>query len=284
MNKNNMNHTMIHRIVLAAASLVLLCSQHVAGQTMRGDFNMDGSVNLTDVTTMISYMINERLPYAEPVKDTVTVNGVPFVMVRVQGGAYSRELYTSHTVGDFSIGLTEVTVEQWNAVMTDEPINDQQGQWKQCPASNMNWTACQRFVTRINELTGLQFSLPTEDEWEYAAGGGRLTRAYHYAGSNTPDDVAWHMGNAGTSYFYGLPVATKAPNELGLYDMSGNVWEWCLDNRDYPNTTYFFAMRGGCVSNTADKCKVTSKINMRADTDENNGIRYGFRLVLHSGQ
>ena len=277
------NHTMIHRIVLAAATLVLLCAQQVAGQTMRGDFNMDGKVNVSDVTSMIIYMLNEELPFTGLDKDTVTVNGVSFVMVRVQGGAYSRELYTCHTVGDFSIGLTEVTVEQWNAVMTDEPINDQHGQWKQCPASNLNWQACQRFVARINELTGLQFSLPTEDEWEYAAGGGRLTRAYRYAGSDSPDEVAWHSGNANTSYPYGQPVATKAPNELGLYDMSGNVWEWCLDNREYPNTTYFFAIRGGCMQSTADKCKVTSKMNMNASTNDM-GIRYGFRLVLHDGQ
>ena len=273
MNKNNMNHTMIHRIVLAAAALVLLCFQHVAGQTMRGDFNMDGSVNLTDVTTMISYMINEELPFTGLDKDTVTVNGVSFVMVRVQGGTYSRELYTCRTVGDFSIGQTEVTFELWRAVMGEVPVIHPSDE--RCPISNLSWQDCQRFITKLNELTGMQFRLPIQDEWEYAATGGRLTRAYRYAGSDNLADVGWFVDNIGENVF-GYPVGSKAPNELGLYDMSGNASEWCQDAR-YMTVEGYAALYGGSVYSSADDCRPTRFLTKAVSYSE---WGTGLRLAL----
>ena len=120
------------------------------------------------------------------------------------------------TVGDFSIGTTEVTVDLWNAVMGTS------GSGSQLPVTRVSTSQIEAFILRLNEITGLNFRLPTEEEWEYAARGGQKTHNYKYAGSNNLDDVAWYKGNSsGRAH----TVAQKLPNELGLYDMSGNVFE-----------------------------------------------------------
>ena len=92
----------------------------------------------------------------------------------------------------------------------------------------ISWEECQDFVRKLNELTGKRFRLPTEAEWEYACRGGKKSRGYKYSGSNTIDDVAWYDGSRGSDSG-AHPVATKSSNELGIYDMSGNVFEWCQD-------------------------------------------------------
>ena len=94
------------------------------------------------------------------------------------------------------------------------------------PVEEVSWDDCQDFVIKLNQLTGKRFRLPTEAEWEYACRGGKKSRGYKYSGSNTIGDVAWYDGNSSDVTH---PVATKSPNELGIYDMSGNVWEWCQD-------------------------------------------------------
>ena len=94
------------------------------------------------------------------------------------------------------------------------------------PVEQVSWDDCQDFVIKLNQLTGKRFRLLTEAEWEYACRGGKKSRGYKYSGSNTIDDVAWYDGNKTH------PVATKSPNELGIYDMSGNVCEWCQDWKD----------------------------------------------------
>ena len=164
-----------------------------------------------------------------------TVNGVSFQMVYVQGGtfrmgsndseAYSREQPVhSVTLRDYYIGETEVTQQLWHAVMGSNPsyfTGDSQR-----PVEMVSWDDCQTFISQLNDLTGKDFRLPTEAEWESAARGGNKSRGYKYSGSNTLSDVAWYYNNAsGTTH----PVKQKRSNELGLYDMSGNVWEWCQD-------------------------------------------------------
>ena len=117
-----------------------------------------------------------------------------------------------------------MTQALWLAVMGSNPSSFT-GDLNR-PVEQVSWNDCQAFITKLNEMTGQSFRLPTEAEWEYAARGGEKSQGYKYAGSNNADDVAWHRDNSGNTTH---PVGTKQPNELGLYDMSGNVLEWCQD-------------------------------------------------------
>ena len=168
---------------------------------------------------------------------TLTVNGIKYDMVWVEGGTFrmgatseqgSDEWETnkpvhSVTLSGYYIGKTEVTQALWKAVMGSNPIPFDGDNW---PVQMVSWNDCQEFIRKLNALTGQNFRLPTEAEWEFACRGGNNSRGYKYSGSNYIDNVAWYDGNSGKKTH---PVATKLPNELGIYDMSGNVWEWCYD-------------------------------------------------------
>lgn len=116
-----------------------------------------------------------------------------------------------------------MTQELWQAVMGSNP-SDFIG--NDLPVENVSWNDCQEFISQLNALTGENFRLPTEAEWEFACRGGNNSRGYKYSGSTYIDNVAWYEDNSGGEPH---PVVTKSPNELGIYDMSGNVWEWCAD-------------------------------------------------------
>ena len=166
---------------------------------------------------------------------TFTVNGVSFTMVAVPGGTFimgataeqgsdawdDEKPAHSVTLSSYYIGKTEVTQELWEAVMGNNP-SDHKG--AKLSVEQVSWDDCQEFIRKLNQKTGKNFRLPTEAEWEYAARGGNRSRGYKYSGSNNIADVAWFDGWSGTH-----EVATKRANELGLYDMSGNVYEWCSD-------------------------------------------------------
>ena len=231
-----------------------------------------------------------------PVKQVYTVyevEGVKFKMVNVEGGVFKmgseygeRDESPVHEVklSSFSIGQTEVTQELWEAVMGSNP-----SKWKglKLPVENVSWNDCQTFITKLNALTGKQFRLPTEAEWEYAARGGSQSKGYTYSGSNSFDDVAWYSSNSGSKTH---EVATKSPNELGIYDMSGNVCEWCQDwfGRSYyassvinnptgPSSGYSRVRRGGSwISTAADCCCANRGYYTPSDT----GNFLGFRLAL----
>ena len=169
--------------------------------------------------------------------ETFTVNGVSFNMVCVEGGTFMmgatseqesdayKDERPAHqvTLSTYSIGETEVTQALWEAVMGNNPLKRK---GSDLPVGNVSWKDCQKFVEKLNQLTGKRFRLPTEAEWEYAARGGNKSRGYKYSGSNTIDDVGWYDENCSRQAH---PVKTKQANELGLYDMSGNVFEWCQD-------------------------------------------------------
>ena len=231
---------------------------------------------------------------------TYTVNGVKFTMIGVEGGTFTMgataeqgndagsEEKPAHevTLSSYSIGETEVTQELWVAVMGSNPSNFTGN--LQCPVECVSWDDCQEFITRLNELTGKKFRLPTEAEWEYAARGGNKSQGFKYAGSNTIEKVAWYCYSLPSHSDKPQPVATKAPNELGLYDMSGNVSEWCQDyyggysssaqtDPVGPDDGYYRVVRGGCWFFYAKNCRVSYRTNgsplIAADT-------LGFRIAL----
>ena len=164
---------------------------------------------------------------------TFYANGVSFEMVEVRGGTFRMGTTSeqgsdgipvhSVTLSSYYIGKTEVTQALWKAVMGNNPSSFK---GDNLPVECVSWNDCQVFIRKLNDLTGQNFRLPTEAEWEFACRGGNNSRGYKYSGSNYIDNVAWYDGNSGDKTH---PVATKLPNELGIYDMSGNVEEWCSD-------------------------------------------------------
>jgi formylglycine-generating enzyme required for sulfatase activity len=227
---------------------------------------------------------------------TFTVNGVSFRMVYVQGGTFrmgsnDSEAYDdeqpvhSVTLSDYYIGETEVTQQLWHAVMGSNP-SEFTGD-SQRPVENVSWDDCQTFISKLNALTGKDFRLPTEAEWEYAARGGNKSRGYKYSGSNTLLDVAWYGDNASDTTH---PVKQKRSNELGLYDMTGNVQEWCQDgyDSDYYSQSPSYnptgltsgscrVRRGGSWIYYAMRCRVAYRDSSIPDCRNDN---LGLRLVL----
>ena len=213
----------------------------------------------------------------------IAVKGGTFTMgaTSEQTGAFSDESPThSVTLSDYYIGETEVTQELWTAVMGSNPSCFTGNM--QRPVERVSWNDCQTFISKLNELTGETFRLPTEAQWEYAARGGNQAQGRLYSGSNTIDDVAWYTSNSSSTTH---PVKTKAPNELGIYDMTGNVWEWCSDwngayssaaqtNPTGPATGSERVFRGGSWFSDATRCRVAGRgSSTPAFSDDNLGLR-----------
>ncbi|MBR4829877.1 MAG: formylglycine-generating enzyme family protein [Muribaculaceae bacterium] len=239
---------------------------------------------MTALLTLLALTACQDEPNKSSV-EKITVNGVSFNMVKVEGGSvtlnmeyllwgqfpYYQDSTLNVTVEDFSIGQTEVTQALWLAVMGENPSyfssnNGYNGHVERVfeddlnrPVERVSWDDCQDFISKLNELTGRHFRLPAEAEWEFAARGGNKTHGYTYAGSNDIDAVAWYCDNSDMTH----PVGQKAPNELGIYDMSGNVTEWCSDLESFGEITHmgfqwyhFRIFRGGTFASNSDWCTV----------------------------
>ncbi len=227
--------------------------------------------------------------------DSITVNGVTFKMVKIEGGtfmmgapitdseAYSNEL-PQHcvTLSEYYIAETEVTQALWQAVMGSNPSHFK---FPDRPVEEISWNDCKTFIEKLNQLTDKQFRLPTEAEWEYAARGGGNSHGYKFSGSDNVDDVAWYTDNCGGETH---AVKTKAANELGLYDMTGNVLEWCSDwmaaytadtvsNPQGPAAGFKRVLRGGSLYNDARRLRVTRRSEYNPTFTD---YSVGFRLAL----
>ena len=226
---------------------------------------------------------------------SITVNGVTFNMIKVDGGTFTMGATSEMTqpwgnekpthkvtLSSYHIGESEVTQALWTAVMGNNPSGFK---GDNLPVETVSWEDCQTFIGKLNGLTGKNFRLPTEAEWEYAARGGKMSNHTQYSGGSMIDDVAWYDGNCGSKTH---SVKTKKPNELGLYDMSGNVYEWCQDwkgsyssnaqtNPTGPDSGSYRVYRGGGWFDREWFCRSSFRCSSSP------GFRYrflGFRLAL----
>ena len=222
----------------------------------------------------LTEILNKYYLQNEPCTTEININSITSQMVYVQGGtfmmgatseqgcaAYSDEKPAHRvTLSGFYIGKYEVTQSLWRAVMY---YNPSRFKGDNLPVEMVSWDDCQQFIKKLNAITGKSFRLPTEAEWEYAARGGKQSRHFQYSGSDNLDDVAWYGDNSNRKTY---PVGTKRPNELGIYDMSGNVWEWCQDwygsyssdaktDPKGPSNGSRRVIRGGCWGNSARSCR-----------------------------
>ena len=276
-----------------------------------------GTANGTSATTASG---NRTFTVNGVTFEMAAVKGSTFTMGSTDQYADSDEKITHNvTVSDFMIGKFEVTQKLWKAVMGSNPSRFK---GDNLPVVNVSWNDAQEFIRKLNQQTGQNFRLPTEAEWEYAARGGTSTSLYSgeniniKGANNSPnlDKLAWYGGNCGQNYTssagcdvsngYDIsgwsekqyadskggthPVGMKQPNAYGLYDMLGNVWEWCQDwygdysggsqtNPTGPSTGSNRVLRGGCWSSDARYCRVSNRYGKYPDNRYRN---YGFRLVL----
>ena len=235
------------------------------------------------------------------VERTFTVGGVMFKMKLVEAGTFQmggteydweQPIHSVTITKNYYIGETEVTQALWKAVTGNSPTTDGSawtttyGLGDNYPAYYINYEDVQSFITKLNSMTGETFRMPTEAEWEFAARGGNKSKGYTYSGSNTIGDVAWYTSNSSKTNI----VKTKAANELGIYDMSGNVWEWCSDwySSSYyssspqndptgPTTGTGLVLRGGGWVNLASFCRCAYRSN---NAPSNRSFNFGFRLAL----
>jgi len=231
----------------------------------------------------------------DKIKFKIVVNGRKSFepeMIFVEGGAFQMGSNAGDldekpmhyvSLNSFSIAKYEITQAQYQSVMGRNPSVFKD--CDNCPVDNVSWNDVQEFIQKLNTQTGRIYRLPTEAEWDYAAKGGKNCKAYSYSGSHDVSASAWYNSNSdGKSH----PVGLKMPNELGICDMSGNVWEWCSDfygsynnfletNPKGPSNGSQHVFRGGSWHFTQEHCRISNRLGSSSDLRAIDG---GFRLVL----
>jgi formylglycine-generating enzyme required for sulfatase activity len=269
-------------------------------------FPSDGSIVLNEEISLVAGQtetvkleVKKEQIQEKPAPQPQLNSGPNIDMIFVQGGTFTMgctaeqgtdcegDEKPAHTVtlSSFSIGKYEVTQAQWEAVMGSNPSYFKG--CANCPVEYVSWNDVQDFISKLNAKTGRTYRLPTEAEWEYAARGGSSSRGYKYAGSNEIAAVAWYKENSNDKTH---PFGQKSPNELGIYDMTGNVWEWCSDwygesyynsspgnNPQGPNSGSGRVLRGGSWFNSPQRCRVSRRNDRNPDYGD---FSLGFRLVL----
>lgn len=229
--------------------------------------------------------------------ETFNIDGVKFTMVFVEGGTFTMGATSEQgsefvdddekpthqvTLSSYYIGETEVTQALWQAVMGNNPSYYE---GDNLPVESISYEDIQGFIAKLNQKTGKNFRFPTEAEWEFAARGGNKSEGFKYSGSNNANNVAWYDEN---SNYKTHPVKTKQANELGIYDMSGNIWEWCSDwygdyssssqtNPSGANSGSHRVLRGGAWNYSARYCRVSDR---DFDFSYSRNNFNGFRLAL----
>ena len=307
-----MKKSFIFFLILLLASLPQISYGHASPGALKR--NVKNPTQTTSAPANPTNQSNPTTTTPSAPSQTFTVGGVSFTMIRVEGGTFTMGATSEQgsivwdddkpahqvTLSSYYIGETEVTQALWEAVMSSNPSYFKGANR---PVENVSWNDCQTFISKLNAMTGKTFRLPTEAEWEYAARGGNRSMRYKYSGSNTIHEVGWYYENSGNSrldetiWDYDKlvsngccthPVKQKKANELGIFDMSGNVYEWCQDwegvyssssqtNPTGPSSGSFRVNRGGGWINFARICRVSYR-NSRSPDD-----RFGFlglRLAL----
>ena len=258
------------------------------------DVNRDGEVNIGDINTLVDRILGDEHQDEHLV---FNVGNASFKMIRVDGGTFmmgnnsgksNEKPVHEVTLSPYYIGETEVTQALWRAAGC---INRSYYKNSKLPVHDVMWLECQEFIRRLNVLTGYRFSLPTEAQWEFAARGGNESKGYPYAGSDDIGPVAWYHDNSNVDGTWMHEVATKQPNELGLYDMSGNAMEWCLDryyaysggaqvDPAWPgveDASDDCVVRGGSCFTAANECRITARDFCWNELRE---VHNGLRLAL----
>ena len=262
------------------------------GQTM----SISGTLSSNTASSSNGYASSSSLSSGGNTISIPVKNGITIDMVKVEAETFTMgatpemndlwdDAKPAHQVtltNDYYIGKYEVTQALWQAVMGNNPSKFK---GDNLPVEQVSWNDCQEFISKLNNMTGKKFRLPTEAEWEYAARGGKKGRGYQYSGSNNLSDVAWYTDNSSHKTH---AVGSKQANELGIYDMSGNVLEWCQDwkgsyssssqvNPTGANSGSDRVFRGGCWSGVAESCRSSFRNDCAPDDRD---YRLGVRLVL----
>jgi formylglycine-generating enzyme required for sulfatase activity len=255
-------------VVIIVIIFIAFNTQNASNNTKSGELEASSNKNNIRVENTPSTVSTETV---QKVSNDNKIDG--FEMVFVQGGTFQMGSNDGETdekpvhsvsLSDFYIGKYEVTQKEWKLIMDNNPSRFK---GDDLPVEQVSWDDCQDFIKKINAKTGKEYRLPTEAEWEYAARGGNKSRDHTYSGSNNIDDVAWYKGNSGDKTH---PVGKNRSNELGIYDMTGNVWEWCSDlycnhssglqiNPQGPTTGVFFVLRGGSYYFGVSSCRVAHR-------------------------